>query len=128
MFLKSVSPGLVATEMTTLSPDLDPERKKIVEQFPILQPEDIADGVIYALSTPEHVQVNKKKYIKKKFIQNYFSGPRTDNQTNRRTILSTCTTYISTNYTGLLSIKSGIGTRENTFWAIFSTTLDRRFS
>ncbi|RZB40945.1 adh short, KR, NAD binding 10, and/or Epimerase domain containing protein [Asbolus verrucosus] len=55
----SVSPGLVATELTTLKKDMNPEKKAIIEKFPILQPEDIADGVIYVLSTPEHVQVHE---------------------------------------------------------------------
>lgn len=43
--------------MTTLKKDLDPAIKATIEKFPSLKTEDIADGVIYALSTPEHVQV-----------------------------------------------------------------------
>ena len=42
-------PGLVATEMVS---------KNFLEKFPYVDAEDIADGVIYALSTPPHVQVN----------------------------------------------------------------------
>ncbi|KAJ3651587.1 hypothetical protein Zmor_017617 [Zophobas morio] len=53
----SVSPGLVVSEMTVLSKDISEERKKLFEVRPILQAEDIADGVVYVLSTPEHVQV-----------------------------------------------------------------------
>ncbi|RZB84924.1 adh short, KR, Epimerase, and/or NAD binding 10 domain containing protein [Asbolus verrucosus] len=55
----SVSPGLVATEATTLSQKLSSERKKFYDKIPILKDEDVADGVIYALSTPEHVQVHE---------------------------------------------------------------------
>lgn len=33
------------------------EFKKAVEANAILKPEDIVDGVIYAISTPPHVQV-----------------------------------------------------------------------
>ncbi|EFA05382.1 farnesol dehydrogenase [Tribolium castaneum] len=57
--ITSVSPGLVTTEMTTLNKNLDPEKKAIVDKFPALETEDIADGVIYALGTPEHVQVHE---------------------------------------------------------------------
>ncbi|XP_063929983.1 uncharacterized protein LOC135142235 isoform X3 [Zophobas morio] len=45
------------SEMTVLSKDISEERKKLFEVRPILQAEDIADGVVYVLSTPEHVQV-----------------------------------------------------------------------
>ncbi|KAJ3651630.1 hypothetical protein Zmor_017656 [Zophobas morio] len=55
----SVSPGLVESEMTNLHPNLTPEMKAVYEKMPILQSEDIADGVVYALSTPEHVQVHE---------------------------------------------------------------------
>ncbi|KAJ3664441.1 hypothetical protein Zmor_000005 [Zophobas morio] len=55
----SVSPGLVVSEMTVLAKDISDERRKIMEDRPILQAEDIADGVVYVLSTPEHVQVHE---------------------------------------------------------------------
>ncbi|XP_063929717.1 farnesol dehydrogenase-like [Zophobas morio] len=55
----SVSPGLVVSEMTVLRKDISEERKKIFEARPILKSEDIADGVVYVLSTPEHVQVHE---------------------------------------------------------------------
>ncbi|RZC42510.1 adh short, KR, Epimerase, and/or NAD binding 10 domain containing protein [Asbolus verrucosus] len=55
--ITSVSPGLVYTEMTVLNKDITEERRKFLQSRPILKPEDIADGVVYALSTPEHVQV-----------------------------------------------------------------------
>ena len=56
-FLQSLSPGLVATELTSLKKDLPPEAKAMYETMDALQPQDIANGVIYVLSTPEHVQV-----------------------------------------------------------------------
>ena len=52
-----MSPGLVATELTSLKKDLPPEAKAMYETMDALQPQDIANGVIYVLSTPEHVQV-----------------------------------------------------------------------
>ncbi|XP_063929794.1 farnesol dehydrogenase-like [Zophobas morio] len=55
----SVSPGLVATEMTTLNKDILPEAKEMFDKIAILQPADVVDAVVYALSTPEHVQVHE---------------------------------------------------------------------
>ncbi|XP_063930067.1 farnesol dehydrogenase-like isoform X2 [Zophobas morio] len=53
----SVSPGMVESEMTNLHPNLTPEMKAVYEKMPFLKSEDIADAVVYALSTPEHVQI-----------------------------------------------------------------------
>jgi NADP+-dependent farnesol dehydrogenase len=50
---------LVESELTTLNKTQTPERKAIFQKMPILKSEDIADVVVYALSTPEHVQVNE---------------------------------------------------------------------
>jgi NADP+-dependent farnesol dehydrogenase len=50
---------LVESELTTLNKTQSPERKAILEKMPILKSQDIADGVVYALSTPEHVQVSE---------------------------------------------------------------------
>ncbi|KAJ3651602.1 hypothetical protein Zmor_017631 [Zophobas morio] len=61
--ISSVSPGLVATRRTTFAKDLTHERKAFYENRPALNSEDIADGVIYALSTPEHVQVHELTLI-----------------------------------------------------------------
>ncbi|RZC38891.1 dehydrogenase/reductase SDR family member 11, partial [Asbolus verrucosus] len=55
--ITSVSPGLVYSEMTVLNKDNTEERRKMIESRPILQPEDITNGIVYVLSTPEHVQV-----------------------------------------------------------------------
>ncbi|KAJ3651593.1 hypothetical protein Zmor_017623 [Zophobas morio] len=56
--VSSVSPGLVVSEMTLQGTGVSDERRKIFEVLPILQAEDIADGVVYVLSTPEHVQAS----------------------------------------------------------------------
>ncbi|KAJ3651584.1 hypothetical protein Zmor_017614 [Zophobas morio] len=53
----SVSPGVVQSELTTQSPD--PQKREFYASIPILRGEDIADGVVYALSTPEDVQVHE---------------------------------------------------------------------
>ncbi|KAJ3651599.1 hypothetical protein Zmor_017628 [Zophobas morio] len=55
----SVSPGLVESEMTTGNKDLPEDRKAALKKTQALKPQDIADGVVYALSTPEHVQVHE---------------------------------------------------------------------
>jgi NADP+-dependent farnesol dehydrogenase len=46
--LQSLSPGLVKTEMPP---------QKLLDICPSLNPEDIADGVLYVLGAPPHVQV-----------------------------------------------------------------------
>ena len=56
--LQSVSPGFVETEMTTFNKNNTPERLAILNSSPSLKAEDIADAIVYALSTPVHVQVN----------------------------------------------------------------------
>ena len=43
--------------MTTFSKDLTEETRRFVKDRPILKAEDVADAVVYALSTPEHVKV-----------------------------------------------------------------------
>ncbi|KAJ9585029.1 hypothetical protein L9F63_020639, partial [Diploptera punctata] len=48
--ITSVSPGLVETELPP---------KEYLETMPILAPKDIADGVLYVLGTPPHVQVHE---------------------------------------------------------------------
>ncbi|KAJ3651595.1 hypothetical protein Zmor_017624 [Zophobas morio] len=55
----SVSPGLTVSEMTIFSKDLTEETRRFVKDRPILKAEDVADAVVYALSTPEHVQVHE---------------------------------------------------------------------
>ncbi|PNF26476.1 Farnesol dehydrogenase [Cryptotermes secundus] len=46
----SVSPGLVRTEMPP---------QKFLDTLPSLNPEDIADGVLYVLGVPPHVQIHE---------------------------------------------------------------------
>jgi NADP-dependent 3-hydroxy acid dehydrogenase YdfG len=52
----------VRSELTTGNPD--PAKAAAYGGLPILQAEDVADAVVYALSTPEDVQVNKDIYHK----------------------------------------------------------------
>ncbi|CAH2005643.1 unnamed protein product [Acanthoscelides obtectus] len=51
----SISPGLTDTEMIEDAKKLN----LIKDTSPVLYPEDIADAVEYALSTPPHVQVHE---------------------------------------------------------------------
>ncbi|XP_068911858.1 farnesol dehydrogenase-like [Tenebrio molitor] len=53
----SISPGLVRTEFQDGFPD--DGTKEAVSQMPALKPEDIAEAVLYILSTPPHVQVHE---------------------------------------------------------------------
>lgn len=52
--MQSISPGLVTTEMTTKN-----GADKVFRNTPALKAEDISQAVLYALSTPEHVQVHE---------------------------------------------------------------------
>ncbi|XP_053682937.1 farnesol dehydrogenase-like [Sabethes cyaneus] len=52
----SISPGFVRTPMVELC---DTYNDLQVEKMPMLNPEDIAHGVIYALGTPPHVQIHE---------------------------------------------------------------------
>jgi NADP+-dependent farnesol dehydrogenase len=55
--LQSLSPGLVKTEMPP---------KEFLDACPHLNPEDIADSLLYVLGTPPHVQVSRT--LKKFFL------------------------------------------------------------
>jgi NADP+-dependent farnesol dehydrogenase len=57
--ITSLSPGLVATEMTTLNTGVSEERQAMLKSMPILQPQDIAEAIGYVLSTPENVQIQE---------------------------------------------------------------------
>ncbi|KAJ9580228.1 hypothetical protein L9F63_004101 [Diploptera punctata] len=48
--VSSISPGMVKTDMAP---------KFIIESMPSMNPEDIADAVVYVLGTPQHVQVHE---------------------------------------------------------------------
>ncbi|XP_006983238.2 dehydrogenase/reductase SDR family member 11 [Peromyscus maniculatus bairdii] len=53
-----ISPGLVETQFAFKLHDKDPERAAATyEDIKCLKPEDVAEAVIYVLSTPPHVQV-----------------------------------------------------------------------
>ena len=65
--------------MTILNKEYSEERRKFLGSRPILKAEDIADGLVYALSTPEHVQV--KKILLFCDVSLYFVGARIDHQT-----------------------------------------------
>lgn len=66
--LQSISPGAVKTELAQASAKasnlkledlIDEKMKALMANMPILEPKDIADSVIYTLSTPPHVQVHE---------------------------------------------------------------------
>ncbi|KAJ3651656.1 hypothetical protein Zmor_017681 [Zophobas morio] len=57
--ITSISPGLVTSEMTTLNPVLGEKRRNLMNSFPILKAEDVAEAVGYVLSTSENVQINE---------------------------------------------------------------------
>ena len=56
--VSSISPGFVDTEFTDNYHARAYSTRGEHDLFPMLQPEDIADAVIYVLSQPEHVQVH----------------------------------------------------------------------
>lgn len=65
IFVQSISPGLTATGIckaalvgSGLSPNSDVFSKKF-GKAPCLKPEDIANAILYVLSTPPHVQVHE---------------------------------------------------------------------
>ncbi len=56
--VSSVSPGIVETEFAEKYHQSPEKAEKTYSQFPALQAVDIANAVAYALSQPEHVEVN----------------------------------------------------------------------
>jgi hypothetical protein len=76
--LQSLSPGLVRTEMPP---------QKFFDICPSLNPEDIADGVLYVLGAPPHVQVCSAFRISKFCMQwsrvkMYYTQKKSCNSTN----------------------------------------------
>ncbi|KAJ8943899.1 hypothetical protein NQ318_019507 [Aromia moschata] len=57
--ITSISPGLVETDIIPPQMKETENYKNMIKEKIILPPEDIADGVIYALSTPPHVQIQE---------------------------------------------------------------------
>ena len=56
-----VEPGFVATELTShiTDPSIQAMAKNLAESMRTLQPEDIADAVLYAVTQPEHIAINE---------------------------------------------------------------------
>lgn len=54
----AISPGFVETEFAEHFHDSADKAREIYSQFPVLQGEDVAESVLYALSQPPHVQVH----------------------------------------------------------------------
>lgn len=63
LILQSISPGVVETEFRIAAAKgsgLDPvEEEKKYDGLPQLKAKDLADAVLYTLSTPPHVQVHE---------------------------------------------------------------------
>ncbi len=56
--ISSISPGFVETEFAEKYSGSPEQAQAVYSQFPILQPQDIANAVGYALGQPDHVQVH----------------------------------------------------------------------
>ena len=57
--VSSISPGMVETEFTMVSQYGNKESaESFYNKFKCLEAEDIANAVLYILSTPAHVEVN----------------------------------------------------------------------
>lgn len=57
--VSGISPGIVETEFFNVRAFGDSEdAKRATRQFKCLQPEDVANAVLWALSAPEHMEVN----------------------------------------------------------------------
>lgn len=62
--MQSISPGGVETEIAEASAlasggELSAELKKFMASIPLLKSKDVADSVVYVLSTPPRVQVHE---------------------------------------------------------------------
>ena len=56
--ISSISPGFVETEFAEKYSGSPDQAQQIYGQFPVLQPQDIANAISYVLSQPDHVQVH----------------------------------------------------------------------
>jgi NADP-dependent 3-hydroxy acid dehydrogenase YdfG len=56
--VSSISPGFVETEFAARYHQSEEKAETLYSQFPVLQPDDIANAVIYMLNQPEHVQIH----------------------------------------------------------------------
>lgn len=69
LVFQSVSPGPVETEFADASNLMSNQNfKEVYSSLPKLSSEDVADAVVYALSTPPHVQVSWLKDAFNKII------------------------------------------------------------
>ena len=73
--------------MTVFNKNITPERAALLKTVPFVKAEDIADGIVYALSTPEHVQVNQLQEVFEFFTTFIILGSRTYDQTTVSTRL-----------------------------------------
>ncbi|MBX2862866.1 MAG: SDR family NAD(P)-dependent oxidoreductase [Leptolyngbyaceae cyanobacterium MAG.088] len=56
--ISSISPGFVETEFAEKYSGSAQQAKQVYGQFPVLQPQDIANAIGYVLSQPDYVQVH----------------------------------------------------------------------
>lgn len=56
--VSSISPGFVETEFAARYHQSEEKAETLYSQFPVLQPDDIANAVIYMLNQPEHVKIH----------------------------------------------------------------------
>jgi NADP-dependent 3-hydroxy acid dehydrogenase YdfG len=56
--VSSISPGFVETEFAALFHRSEEAAAQTYGRFPVIQPDEVADAVIYALSQPPHVQIH----------------------------------------------------------------------
>ncbi|EKV02244.1 short-chain alcohol dehydrogenase [Leptolyngbya sp. PCC 7375] len=56
--ISSISPGFVETEFAEKYSGSREQAQQVYNQFPVLQPNDIANAIGYVLSQPDHVQVH----------------------------------------------------------------------
>jgi NADP-dependent 3-hydroxy acid dehydrogenase YdfG len=56
--VSSISPGFVETEFAAQYHQSQDKAEALYSQFPVLQPEDIANTVAYILTQPDHVQIH----------------------------------------------------------------------
>ena len=56
--ITSISPGFVETEFAEVYSGSATAAREVYSQYPVLQPSDIANTVVYALKQPAHVQIH----------------------------------------------------------------------
>ena len=56
--IASISPGFVETEFAAHYHRSEEKAEQLYKQYPVLQPDDIAQSLLYILSQPQHVEVH----------------------------------------------------------------------